>query len=164
MLRQYYYSYSYYFLNVCSANVGTLKGKWVKVGEMIERRKENICCIQEVRFEGGGCRYIRNHKPWWSGGEKSLNGVGVVVGENLIDKVIEAERHGDKIIKLKLVLEGIIYNFISAYAPQVGRPREEKERFWTHLSQVMEKIADVGEIIIGGDLNGHVGDKRGGFE
>ena len=28
----------------------------------------------------------------------------------------------------------------------------------------MEKIADAEEIIIGGDLNGHVEDKRGGFE
>ena len=112
---------------------------------------------------GGGCRYILNHKLWWSEGEESLNGVGVVVGENLIDKVIEVGRHGDKIIKLKLVL-GIIYNFISAYAPQVGRPREEKERFWIQLSEVMEKIADAEKIIISGDLNGHVGDKRGGFE
>ena len=130
---------------------------------MIERRKVDICCIQEVRFRGGGCRYIENHKLWWSRGEVSLNGVGVVVGENLIDKVIEVERHGDRIIKLKLLLEGIIYNFISAYAPQVGRSRKEKERFWIYLSEVMEKIADAEEIIIGGDLNGHVGDKKGGF-
>ena len=88
----------------------------------------------------------------------------MVVGENLIDKVIEVERHGDRIIKLKLVLEGIIYNFISAYAPQVGRSREEKGRFWIQLSEVMEKIADAEKIFIGGDLNGHVGNKRGGFE
>ena len=81
---------------------------------MIGRRKVDICCIHEMRFRGGGCRYIGNHKLWCSGGEESLNGVGVVVGENLIDKVIEVERHGDRIIKLKLVLEGIIYNFISA--------------------------------------------------
>ena len=135
----------------------------LKVNGLRLGRKVDICCIQKVRFRGGGCRYIENHKPWWSGGEESLNGVGVV-GENLIDKVIEVERHGDKTIKLKLVLEGIIYNFISAYAPQVGRPREEKERFWVHLSEVMEKIADAEEIIIGRDLNGNVGDKRGGFE
>ena len=114
---------------MCSANVGTLKGKWVEVGEMIERRKVDICYIQKVRFRGGACRYIGNHKLWWSGGEESLYGVGVVVGENLKDKVIEMERHGDRIIKLKLVLKGSIFNFISAYAPQVGRPREEKERF-----------------------------------
>ena len=28
----------------------------------------------------------------------------------------------------------------------------------------MEKIADAAKIIIGGSLNGHVGDKRDGFE
>ena len=164
MPPKYYYSYPYYFVNVCAANVGTLKGKWVEVGEMIERIKIDICCIQEIRFKGGGCRYIGNYKLWWSGGEKSLNVIGVVVRENLIDKVIEVERHGDRIIKLKLVLEGIIYSFISASAPQVGRSREEKERFWICLSEVMEKVADAEQLIIGGDSNGHVGDKKGGFE
>ena len=59
------------------------------------------------------CRYFGNHKLWWSGGEESLNGVGVIFKENLIDKIIQVERCGDRIIKLKLVLEGIIYNFIS---------------------------------------------------
>ena len=63
----------------------------------------------------------------------------MVFKENLINKVIEVERHGDRILKLKLLLEGIIYNFISAYVPQVGKSREEKERFWIHLSEVMEK-------------------------
>ena len=83
-----------------------------------------------MRFRSGGCRYIGNYKLWWSGGEEILNGVGVVVGENLIDKVIEVERHGNRIIKFKLLLEGVIYKYISAYVPQVGRSREEKERFW----------------------------------
>ena len=78
---------------------------------MIERRKIDICCIQEVRFRGGGCRYIENNMLWWSGSEESLNGVGVIVEEKLIDESIEVERHGDRIIKLKLVLKRILYNF-----------------------------------------------------
>ena len=53
---------------------------------------------------------------------------------------------------------------ISAYAPQVGCPSEEKSQFYEHLEQIMRNIKPEEEIIIGADLNGHVGRDRSGFE
>ena len=80
---------------------------------------------------------------YYFGTRNNRNGVAVI---------LEREWH-DKIL-----------NVISAYAPQVGCPHEEKSQFYEHLEQIMRNIKPEEEIIIGADLNGHVGRDRSGFE
>ena len=48
-------------------------------------------------------------------------------------------------------------NLISAYAPQAGRPMTEKVEFFTLLGKIVSEIDDGEKLLIGGDLNGHVG-------
>ena len=62
----------------------------------------------------------------------------------------------DRIICLKIELDGVMLNVISAYAPQVGCIREEKEAFWLDLDETVEKIPKNERIVVGADLNGHV--------
>ena len=59
---------------------------------------------------------------------------------------------------------GRVVQVISAYAPQAGRPDEEKEEFWGSLDDTVSAIPALEGLIIGGDLNGHVGTERGGYE
>ena len=47
---------------------------------------------------------------------------------------------------------------ISAYAPQVRCLREEKDKFWTDLDEVVESIPKEERVVIGADLNGPVGE------
>ena len=51
-------------------------------------------------------------------------------------------------------LDGVMLNVISAYAPQVGCIREEKESFWMNLDETVEKIPKNEKIVVGADLNG----------
>ena len=55
-------------------------------------------------------------------------------------------------------------NVISAYAPQVGCIREEKETFWLDLDETMEKIPKNERIMVRADLNGRVGKWNNGDE
>ena len=55
-------------------------------------------------------------------------------------------------------LDGVLLNVISAYAPQVGCIREEKETFWLELDETVKKIPRNDRIVMGADLNGHVGE------
>ena len=71
---------------------------------------------------------------------------------------MELWRVTDKIICLKMELNGVMLNVISAYAPQVECIREEKEAFWLNLDETVEKIAKNKIIVVGADLNGHVGE------
>ena len=53
---------------------------------------------------------------------------------------------------------------VSVYTPQVGRPEKEKEKFWQMLDECIGKVSEEELLVIGGDLNGHVGKERNGFE
>ena len=70
----------------------------------------------------------------------------------------------DKIICFKMELNGVMLNAISAYAPQVGCIREEKEAFWLDLNETVEKIPKNERIVVGADLNEHVGQRNNGDE
>ncbi|KAE8288333.1 hypothetical protein D5F01_LYC12200 [Larimichthys crocea] len=60
-------------------------------------------------------------------------------------------------MSLKLEIEGVTFNVVSGYAPQVGCELEEKETFWLDLDEVMQSIPRSESIVIGADFNGHVG-------
>ena len=65
---------------------------------------------------------------------------------------------------MKLDIEGVMMTVISAYAPQVGCLREEKDKFWTDLDEVVESIPKEERLVIGADFNGHVGEGNRGDE
>ncbi|XP_068210786.1 craniofacial development protein 2-like [Palaemon carinicauda] len=55
---------------------------------------------------------------------------------------------------------GEILNIISAYAPQVGCTEDEKGYFWRDLDGVMQELEEHERVIVGADLNGHVGSEN----
>ncbi|XP_042858763.1 craniofacial development protein 2-like [Penaeus japonicus] len=57
---------------------------------------------------------------------------------------------------------GVLLNVVSAYAPQVGGDREEKEEFWEKLDEAVALIPKEERLIIGSDFNGHVGEGSNG--
>ena len=79
-----------------------------------------------------------------------------------MDRALELRRVTDRIICLKMELDGVMLNVISACAPQVGCIREEKEAFWLNLDETVEKIPKNKKIVVRADLNGHVGEGNNG--
>ena len=77
---------------------------------------------------------------------------------------MEVKRITTRIMKIKLVLEGNLMHGISAYAPQGGKMQEEKEEFWGIMDNSIGNIPENEILVIGGDLNGHVGRDINGFE
>ncbi|KAK3572495.1 hypothetical protein QTP86_033919 [Hemibagrus guttatus] len=89
---------------------------------------------------------------------------GVVLKEEFVRNVLEVKRVSDRVMSLKLEIEGVMLNVVSGYAPQVGCELEEKERFWSELDEVMESIPTGERVVIGADFNGHVGEGNTGDE
>ena len=54
--------------------------------------------------------------------------------------------------------------FMTVYAPQQGRNGEEKDRFFLQLQEEIDKFRQNEEVIVMGDLNGHVGQRTEGYE
>ena len=46
----------------------------------------------------------------------------------------------DRMMSIKLVIEGVMITIISAYASQIGCDMEEKERFWSDLDEVVKSV------------------------
>ncbi|KAK3556316.1 hypothetical protein QTP70_007123 [Hemibagrus guttatus] len=84
--------------------------------------------------------------------------------EEFVRNVLEVKRVSDRVMGLKLEIEGVMLNVVSGYAPQVGCELEEKERFWSELDEVMESIPTGERVVIGADFNGHVGEGNTGDE
>ncbi|KAK3557018.1 hypothetical protein QTP70_022905 [Hemibagrus guttatus] len=84
--------------------------------------------------------------------------------EEFVRNVLEVKRVSDRVMSLKLEIEGVMLNVVSGYAPQVGCELEEKERFWSELDEVMESIPTGERVVIGADFNGHVGEGNTGDE
>jgi hypothetical protein len=68
-------------------------------------------------------------KRWYTGTTTIKNGVGIVLNKSLKDRVVDIKRQGDMIILLKLLIEDLIFNVISTYAPQIGLNENVKRQF-----------------------------------
>ena len=149
-----------------SWNVGSLTGKLRELADTFVRRRVNIACLQETKWVGEKAKEVdgTGFKLWYTGVERSKNGVGVMIDKTLKDRVVDVKRKGDRIILVKLVVEDLILNVLSVYAPQVGLPESVKLQFWEDLEEVLRGIPREEKLFMGGDLNGHVGQNNDGFD
>ena len=152
-----------------TVNVGTMSKRSGEIVDMVARWKLDFCCVQETRWKGGSSRTMgkegERYKFFWAGSdERGLAGVGVLVAERWIDKVIEVRRVSERVMVLRVVVGKTVVNLVSMYAPQAGRGIEEKEEFYASMCVVLAGIDPREELIVGGDMNGHTGRKADGFE
>ena len=64
----------------------------------------------------------------------------------------------DRLMAMKLEVNGSILNIVSAYAPQIKNNMDAKNDFWEDLHGLIESISKEERIVLGADLNGHVGE------
>ncbi|GJW69836.1 craniofacial development protein 2 [Tanacetum coccineum] len=123
-------------IRVGSWNVSSLTSKLLELVDALERHRVDITCFQETKWKGSS---------------------------NKEDKVVHVNRCSDRIISLTLVIEGETVNVICAYAPQAGLSEEEKKAFLDSLDEVVRESPTDQRLILGGDLNGHIGATTEGY-
>jgi exonuclease III len=112
-------------------NVGSLTSKIRELVDTAIRRRVNILCVQETKWTSQKAKEVENtgFKLWYTGKERSINDVGVLIEKSLKNEVVVVRRQGDRIIMIKLIFGDLVLNVISAYAPQVGLSDDVKRRF-----------------------------------
>ena len=152
-------------MRVGTLNVGTMTGKGRELVDLMERRKLGVLCVQETRWKGNKARELgEGCKLFYSGAnEEGRNGVGIILSKEIKESLLGVSRKNDRIMSLKLGLGATIINIVCAYAPQTGCTEEEKDAFWEEMDQELRTIPVRERIIIGGDLNGHLGISRAGI-
>jgi len=152
-------------LKIGTANVGSMNGRSGEVVDMLRRRKLDLCALQETKWKGSGTQVMDGYKFFWQGG-KGGAGVGLMVADRWVDSVLEVKRVNDRILVVRVNAGKWVLNVFSVYAPQVGRPMEEKEEFYMVLGKTINDLGSrSGEIaVVCGDFNGHVGERVDGYE
>ena len=92
------------------------------------------------------------------------NGIGIVVREDLVESVLEVKRVSDRLMAIELEVKGSILNIVIAYGPQVNNSMEEKNDFWKHRDGLIECVSKQERIVLGANLNEHVGEENIGDE
>ena len=144
-----------------------MTGRKREPADIMERRNVDILvlCLQETKWKGnkaknigGGCKLFNNRAD----GRK--NEIGIVVRKKLAESVLEVKRVSDRLMAMKLEVKGSSLNMISAYTPQVNNSMEEQNDFWQYLDGLIESVSNKERIVLGPDLNGHVGEGNIGDE
>jgi hypothetical protein len=130
------------------------------------RWRVNILFVQEMKWKGQKAKEVEDtgFKLWYTGITANKNGVGIVLDKSLKDGVVDIKWQGDRIILVKLLVGDLVSNVISAYAPQIGLNESIKRQFWEQLDALVSSVPTSEKLFIGGDLNGHVGSTRVGFD
>ena len=86
-----------------------MSARGTEVSEELRKRKMDVCCLQEVRWRGQRVRFMgvkgRRYKLWWSGNGDGTGGVGVLVKEELCEKVVEVQKKSDRVMTVVIALE-----------------------------------------------------------
>ncbi|XP_071686886.1 uncharacterized protein [Rutidosis leptorrhynchoides] len=150
-------------IRVGSWNVGSLTGKSYELVETLHKSKVDILCVQETRWKGQEAVDIDDYRLWFSGSKVARNGVGVILGHPYKDNIVGVGRVSDRIMSIRLVIQEGTYMVISAYAPHAGLGEDEKRSFWDSLDEVVRSCPADHRLLIGGDLNGHIGTDSEGY-
>jgi len=91
-------------LRLPSWNIRSLMEKSIELAKALHRHKIRIACLQETKWLGAKANEIDGYKLWYSSLKRAKNGVGILVGKELVEQVVEVRRKSDRIMSFKLVV------------------------------------------------------------
>ena len=142
-----------------------MTGRGREIAAVLKERNIDIAGVQETKWKGSKANMLGDGvKLFYHGESNTSNGVGIILGEKLIDQVLQVNRKSDRIMRIQLVIAERKMNIISVYAPQFGCSDYEKRKFWEELDDVLHPIPDKEGLLVIGDFNGHVGMERADLE
>ncbi len=151
-------------LRLATINIGTLTGRYRELADSLMTRRVDVACVQETKWKGSKAKEIgEGYKVIYHGTSSTRNGIAVVISRRFHDKVTEVRRLSDWLTSVKIESESTTAHIISCYAPQTGCPDDEKDDFWASLDTHLWTIAPDEYVILGDDLNGHVGSGNDGY-
>ncbi|XP_075107172.1 uncharacterized protein LOC142180142 [Nicotiana tabacum] len=104
-------------------------GKSIEVGEILQKRRINIACVQETRWVDTKAQDVNGYKLWYSGGVRGKNRVGILVDIDLNELVVDIIRVNDRLMFIKLVVGGLTLSVVSDYAPRASLDEDVNRYF-----------------------------------
>ena len=134
------------------------------VARELKRYRIDIAALSETKLPGEGqlTEVHAGYTFFWSGKaeqERCEAGVGFAIRTSLLPK-LDTLPHGinERIMTVRLALSLSQYaTIISVYAPTMTHTDESKEKFYSDLTSLLQKVPRHDKIILMGDFNARVG-------
>ena len=79
---------------------------------------KDALCVQETLWKGEKAHCIcEDCKLWHNGSNNKRNGVGILLRRDLVGRVVDVKRISDRLMTMKLDIDGMLINIVSEYAP-----------------------------------------------
>ena len=134
------------------------------VARELARYNLHIVALSETRFaaEGEITEKKAGYTFFWSGRkeeERREAGVGFAIKSSLVNKLDKPPKGiNDRLMTVRLPLTNKKFvTLISAYAPTMTNPDENKEKFYEDLVNTIESVPKTDKLIVLGDFNARVG-------
>uniref|UniRef100_A0A8D8X5H0 Craniofacial development protein 2 n=1 Tax=Cacopsylla melanoneura TaxID=428564 RepID=A0A8D8X5H0_9HEMI len=127
----------------------------------MERLNMDIVGISEIKLRDQRDYWQNNHRIIYSGDEKGVAGVGIVLNKEWGKRVKSIVLLNSRIIMIKLFLndkEDVAV--IQTYFPTSAHPDDEIEEMYDQLDEVLELIDKKDSLVILGDWNAAVGNTK----
>lgn len=146
--------------NIGMWNVRGLAGREEELIWEFEKAKVDLLLLSETKVKGRGLKRLKNdHGLLYSGVDRHVwgqAGVACLVHRNCMERIQNWEFVNERIMEVKYrINEAETATLLVVYGPNESEEKEVKESFWNCLQGQVEKKH--GLLLIGGDLNGRVG-------
>ena len=114
-------------------NVGSLRGKDGEVVNMAVKGHLDFCCLQETRWRGEGTRKMGAYKLFWMGCEKGIHGVGMLVADRWIEKVLDVNRVSERLMVVRMIVGRSVLNLNICLCSAGGMVKGGKRGVFNHV-------------------------------
>src|SRR6218665_2805271 len=130
----------------------------------MKRANLDVMGLAETRWKEEGDCTSEGVRIIHTGGENGHNGVAVLVEEKIARSIVEIERYGSRMIKVKIKAEPVDIVIIQFCMPTTNHEEEEVENMYMYerLEEVLDRTKGTDYVVIMGDWNAIVGEGADG--
>ena len=140
----------------------TIESKRCEIGRVFVERKMDVLGLCETKMKGKGEAEFGEVKGRISGVERgrAREGVALLLSERMRRRVVAWKEVSSRMMWVKIRIGRECWAFVSVYGPGSERTEEEREGFWSELSDCVESLRKSSYVVVLGDLNARVGDEE----
>ena len=138
----------------------TIESKRREIGSVFVKRKMDVLALCETKMKGKGNSEFGEVIGRISGveGGRAREGVALLLSERMMKMVVAWKEVSSRLMWVRVRLGRECWVFVSAYGPGSEKTEEERERFWSELSECVASLGRNNNVVVLGDLNARVGD------
>ena len=140
-------------------NVRSLRGREEELVEEMVKYRLEVLEVSETKLKGNGARAVCKGMCVFSGVQegRAKAGEAVFLSKKMVKCLREWKCVSERMVKIRLRIEGVWVSVIQVYAPTEDSKEEVKEGFYEQLQATVRDVHRKDKLIAMGDLNARVG-------